>query len=563
MAPLPLPPPSALEHLEKVLGSEVFRTAGRSQRLLRFLVEQTVNGQAERLKEYTIGSEALGRGESFDPRIDSIARVEVSRLRTRLEQYYATEGKIDSLMIVLPKGSYVPRFERRDTAIIPPKRRRPAPWLILAFLGGAATAAFVFLVMRWQQSARQPTANQPLLRLEVELRSGGRLASLVGTDVVMSPDGSRIVFVAIDSDGVSHLYTRLLSQANVSELAGTDGARGPFFSRNGEWVGYWAQSKVWKTPIAGGSPILLCDAPDLLGASWGEDGDIAAALSSDHKLCLVPAEGGAPKAIPGLPPTSDRLLWPQMLPDSRAVLYTIVPSGADAGSIAVFSFRDRVQRTLIRGGTFGRYLPGGYLTYINQGTLYAVPFDLDGLRIRDTPVAVLTDVAYSPTHGFAQFDFSQTGILVYRRTTGRGQVVVQWIDKTGKTTPILSRPGQYFWPALSPDGNRLALETNDGGKPKVVVFDLKTGKLVPINSESQSQMSPAWTPDGQYLVIGREQLEWVRSDGFGALETGSVRRQQPPGSLVVRSGWQKVGLLRHEHCYALRSVDHAGRFCGG
>src|SRR5207248_5433900 len=122
---LPAPPPaSALEQLEKVLAGEVFRNAGRSNRLLRFLVEQTVSGHADRLKEYTLGSEVLGRGDSFDPRIDPIARVEVSRLRTRLEQYYATEGRIDRLIIVLPKGTYVPFFKQRPDAPAAPVNHR-------------------------------------------------------------------------------------------------------------------------------------------------------------------------------------------------------------------------------------------------------------------------------------------------------------------------------------------------------------------------------------------------------------------------------------------------------
>ena len=111
-----LSPASALEQLERVLASETFRSAGRSSRLLRFLVEHALNGQADRLKEYTIGAEALQRGETFDPRIDSIARVEVSRLRNRLERYYSIEGRTDAVTIFLPKGSYVPLFEARTDA---------------------------------------------------------------------------------------------------------------------------------------------------------------------------------------------------------------------------------------------------------------------------------------------------------------------------------------------------------------------------------------------------------------------------------------------------------------
>src|ERR1051326_3467499 len=102
MSTRPFPAESARETLEKILASTPFGGAARSSRLLRFLVERTIAGQADQLKEYTIGTEALGRKESFDPRIDPIARVEVSRLRSRLEQYYATEGRTDPVAIVLP-----------------------------------------------------------------------------------------------------------------------------------------------------------------------------------------------------------------------------------------------------------------------------------------------------------------------------------------------------------------------------------------------------------------------------------------------------------------------------
>src|SRR5262245_28027593 len=102
-----------LQELEKVLSSGTFRSAGRSSQLLRFLVEQTLQGNADRLKDYTLGAEALGRGDDFDPRTDPIARVEASRLRSRLELYYATEGASDPLLINLPKGGYVPAFAHR------------------------------------------------------------------------------------------------------------------------------------------------------------------------------------------------------------------------------------------------------------------------------------------------------------------------------------------------------------------------------------------------------------------------------------------------------------------
>ena len=97
--------------MEKILSSQAFASAERSRRLLRFIVESTIDGHADRLKEYELGVEALGRPTSFDPRIDPIARVEVSRLRSRLDRYYANEGRTDVVIISLPKGAYLASFE--------------------------------------------------------------------------------------------------------------------------------------------------------------------------------------------------------------------------------------------------------------------------------------------------------------------------------------------------------------------------------------------------------------------------------------------------------------------
>jgi hypothetical protein len=114
------------------------------------------------------------------------------------------------------------------------------------------------------------------------------------------------------------------------------------------------------------------------------------------------------------------------------------------------SLVDRSRRTLQRGGTYGRYVPSGHLIYVNRGTLFAVPFDLNALAVRSTPVRVLEQVAYS-TYGAAQIDFSANGTLVYQsRVAGAtGHFFVQWLDGTNKTRPLLMKPGDYFYPKLS------------------------------------------------------------------------------------------------------------------
>ena len=159
----PVPPEAVATHLERVLGSATFRGAERSSRLLRFIVEEALQGRADRLKDYTLGSEALGRGEQFDPRTDPIARVEASRLRSRLDVYYATDGLSDTVRISLPKGGYAPVFEVRPAATpigqpigdplpVPPTVRTFRSWPMafkLALAGMAVAVAVPTVIAGW------------------------------------------------------------------------------------------------------------------------------------------------------------------------------------------------------------------------------------------------------------------------------------------------------------------------------------------------------------------------------------------------------------------------------
>jgi serine/threonine-protein kinase len=522
---------SILAELEKILSSSAFAGAERSRTLLRFLVEQTVTDRSDHLKEYTIGVEGLGKSDSFDPRTDPIVRAEASRLRGRLERYYAVEGQADPVAVVLAKGSYVPRFENRvlpaagpGTAIVasPPARwawRGRLTWLALGLTAGAAAAAI------WFSMRQTPSPERPLMQFEVELKSRGALGSEVGSDVVLSPDGTRLVFVSRSSDSVAHLNTLRLGETIPTELPGTDGARGPFFSPDGQWVGFWASGRLKKTAIDGGAPVVLCEAVDLSGGSWGEDGRIIAALSFG-KLSTVPSSFGAPTILADFTDDSIDPRWPQVLPGDRYVLFTAVgPQGPNGANIEVLSLADGTRKVLVRGGTFGRYLSSGYLMYVNQGTLFAVPFDVNRMAVSSrAAVPILDDVVYSSTFGFAQLDVSRAGTMVYRRSAARGQLMAARLERSGRNTPLPMKPGQYTFPRLSPDGQRLALAVTESGITNIWIHERQSERFTRLNSVP-GEYSPTWTRDGRALIIGsRTGLYWMTVDGAG-----------PPQALVKRN----------------------------
>ena len=505
--------------LEKILASSLFQSAGRSRALLKFIVQEYAASRLDRLKEYTIGAEALGRGDSFDPRTDPIVRAEASRLRERLKRYYETEGQNDAVVVLLPKGGYVPEFVERnvstgkaaESSAPPVKTKIPERKLFWIATGAlAAIAALVILAVAplWKRSSPPQ-----LIQFDVELKTQGTLDSEVGTDVTLSPDASRLIFVTLDEHGVSHLNVRGLGNSEVTELSGTQGARNPFFSPDGDWVAFWSDGKLMKRPPQGGSPVILCDATDLLGGTWGEDGTIIASLG-DNKLWRIPATGGVPSVVLDLKTERSLPAWPQMLSDDSVLFTNLGFSGPNGATIEALSLKTHKRTVLARGGTFGRYLPNGYLTYVNQGTLYALPFDLNQLKVQGTPKPVLDHLAYSLAFGYAQLSFSRTGVVVYRRATD-AKVIGTLQDSAGQTQPLLAQPGQYLWPRISPDGNRVAFSVTENGVSNIAIYDRLADSTVRLQMPGAVHI-PLWTKDGRFLIIGGlEGLTYIRANGSG------------------------------------------------
>ncbi len=504
------------QQLEVVLESPNFRTAERSKKLLRFVVEQTLAGNAEGLKEYTIGAEALGRGEAFDPRIDAIARVEVSRLRGRLEHYYASTGATDGIRFVLPRGGYVPLFEKlepaapAENASSNSQQAAPRPswvWTAILCLGcsvivGAATFAYL-------TRSTPPAPAHPPVSLDIELLPQGEFANVVGTQLALAPNGSSVVFVALAPGGGSELQLRRLDGSGNVRLPGTDGARGPFFSPDSEWVSFWSTGKLRKIALTGGSPITLCDAPDLLGGSWGEDGNIVATLTTEAKLWKVPAGGGKPVPILDATPRILRFLWPQVLPGARAVMFSNFALNPDAGSIEVLTLADGKRYTVVQNAMFGRYLPSGHLVYINQGSLYALRFDIEKLQTLGSPVLVASEVEFSPTFGYAHYDVSRNGTLVFRRRSAAGQFSLNLAPPGGTPNRITpAPPGYWIWPKLSPNGHQAAVDRMDSGERRIWMVDLAS-KTAPVPFTPPGAGSAVWLPDGAAVIFqGNRSMEW-------------------------------------------------------
>jgi serine/threonine protein kinase/Tol biopolymer transport system component len=398
---------------------------------------------------------------------------------------------------------------------------QPQSKLLAGVAAVLAVIAAISLWAWWHATRQAQQALKPLTRLDVDLGSETLLASQRGTDVIISSDGTRLVYVSRD-----RLLTRRLDQPKATELAGTEGAYAPFFSPDGQWVAFFTPSKLKKVSVDGGSAIDLCNVATGYGGSWGEDGTIIAALSTYGPLSGVSAVGGAPSPVMEMA-RGDRALsdrWPQILPGGKAVLLTsstaVLGARDYAANVEVLSLGDRRRKTLVRGGTNGRYLVASngasYLIYVNQGTLFAVRFDMDRLELRGTPVPVMPDVSYSASFGYAQYSLANNGTLVYRSARGAGLFTLQWLDKAGKMLPVLPDPGAYGRPRFSPDGHRIALELYDSSGSNIWAYDVQRDVMTPLTFGGGSNQFPVWTPDGHHIVFtGPGGMFWTRADGAG------------------------------------------------
>jgi serine/threonine-protein kinase len=404
-----------------------------------------------------------------------------------------------------------------------PAAARLGPWAVATLtMAFAITAA-----IGWWRGTRSAPLH-PLIRLSVELAPEVKPdTSIGGAYLALSPDGTLLAVTARGADGEIRVATRRLDQTRFTPLAGTEGADSPFFSPDGQWIAFNSDRKIKKISVGGGAAVTLCDAPGGITASWGDDGNIIAPLGWETGLSRISSAGGAPAPVTELNHEKGerRHGWPQVLPGSRAVLFTTLHSGRtfDDGDIEVVSLQTGRRSTLHHGGFFARYLPSGHLVWIYQNTLYTALFDIDRLALTGDPRPIVEDIDNGEDTG-GDFAFSQTGVLVYVSRLAAPQRSIFWLDSTNRIRPLHSAPGLYDFPRFSPDGQRLAFSARDGqGHEDIWVRNLDRNTASRVTLLPGQNEWPVWTPDGKSLVFWSSNpaapgIYSVRSDGSGVAQ---------------------------------------------
>ena len=369
--------------------------------------------------------------------------------------------------------------------------------------------------------------------------------------VSISPDGSQVVYVANEN-----LWLRPVDQLQAIQMPGTEFARGPFFSADGQSIGFWADNELRKVSVSGGAPVTIADAPTLLlGASWGADDMILYGLSDG--IMQVPGASGTPALL--IPADGDEEIYgPQMLPGGEWVLFTLVADGVswDEAQIVTQSVTTDERTVLIEGGRDGRYLSTGHLVYVLNNVLLAVPFDVDSRQVTGGPVPLVQGVRQASTTAVAQFSVSMNGSLVY--VPGAAGAIdtlsLTWFGRDGDEDPISAPPRAYGRPRVSPDGTRVAVDITDGDSQDIWIWDLARETLTQLTFDEAADDYALWTPDSaRVLFTSRREgggLFWKAADGTGQVERLKDGLARPyawaaDGRLIFEED-QDIGVLTME-----------------
>ncbi|MGA8222939.1 MAG: protein kinase [Candidatus Acidiferrales bacterium] len=401
---------------------------------------------------------------------------------------------------------------------------RYLPWGLAA----ALTVALIVSLLALRQAA-QPTARRAI-ELSLLVPPDQQLDLVNGTAMVISPDGQRVAYITRSGgSGEGRLYVREMAKGAAVLLDGAGNAAAPFFSPDSQWIGFFGDGKLKKVSVRGGAPITLCDVTGYRGGDWGEDGTIIFPNQFTSALYRIAAAGGTPAPATHLDAARTEIThrWPQFLPGDKAVLFTASSDNNFFGhsSVEAAPLDTGVPKVLVENAYFGRYLAGGYLAYVSQGTVFVAPFDAQALKLTGTAIPVLQGVDSDITNGGAQLSFSKNGTAVYLSGGGISHNLnVALVDRKGNASVLLTNEADAASVRFSPDGKRLAFQKGTGS---IWIYDLVRGISSTLTMGTAGAMYPTWTPNGERVAYSHphstpkgsgQAIFWKRADGNGEEE---------------------------------------------
>jgi len=363
----------------------------------------------------------------------------------------------------------------------------------MALLTTALLASFVTWMLI-------PVETPQVVHSKVPAPDGAAFDSMEGS-IAISPDGKSLAFVARRSGEDRALWVRALASEVAQRLQGTERARGPFWSHDSRFIGFFAEGKLKKIAASGG-PVDVLDSVEAFGqGTWNQDGVI---LFSARRGSLSGAiyRLGSSRSVTELGRDENSHYWPHFLPDGNHFLYHAqsIAQGSD-GKIYVSSL-DGMAPQFLADGQNASYASPGYLLFTLRGTFRAQPFDLRSLAV--TGEARALPEAVSGTYLSA----SQNGILVYAGGSNTQVSQLWWYDRSGLRLDPLGKPGNYFFPRISHDGQRVAVDFSDEGNAgNLWLYELSRPIPSRFTFAAENDTLPVWSPDDELIIFASARTE--------------------------------------------------------
>jgi serine/threonine protein kinase len=364
--------------------------------------------------------------------------------------------------------------------------RRSAVWALI-LLSAISLSVGLMLWLR-------PAPHGRRTHLSIPLPPGQQLTGAPA----ISPDGRIIAWTSRTGAGRALLYVRPLNEPEARVISGSEDAYLPFFSPDSEWVAFFARGRLMKAAVSGGSVMTIADAPDSWGGTWSKYGEIVFVPGFNSGLVKVSANGGPTERLtkPDGAAGGYGHMYPEFLPDGKHVIFSVWSPEAEWMGTAILSLATRQWNLVLPEWPEVAFGVPGYLVVGDRGAgLRIAPLDPEHPSAARVGRAILSQpVAYYADQSRSWFSISQNGTVVFAPADFTKSTLV-WADRNGRVEELTSEERDYWQPALSPDGKRVAVRI--GGD--LWLYDLKRSTLGRLTFSGFNGY-PVWTRDGLELI---------------------------------------------------------------
>ena len=497
-------PPAAdvRAELDRILASDIFTRSERLSAYLRFIVERTLAGEGDTLKEQVLAIGLYGKTADFNTAADPIVRVDARRLRDRLREYYASAPPGD-LVISVPKGSYTPAFTATTAPAKPADHVAATTYQVMDGChahrhhddraGGRMRG-------RRLSVSKEPRAYGPAR--QCRHRSTRRLVDPQPAAGDLAGQPLYRLLCRKSRRAACHL-AQVPTRKRGPVLANTTHGVEPFWSPDGSAVGFFAEGKLKVLDVAGGAAQDLCDAPNDSSGTWSASGLMLFAPGQDGAVSAVRAGDGAVRPVTRLDQAAGDLRHsrPQWLQDGRHFVYL---ADRRDGQIAMLASIDGPS-TQPLGPVQSHVQPTQtqHVLYVRDGNLLAQRLDVQAGRLTGE-TTILAEGLAVPGRSFGGRFSASSDLLVYLKLRSTGTTVLTLFDRSGKSLRTLGEPGQYFGPSMSPDGTRVAVSRGVQPGRDLWIFDLTSDVRAQLTLDPGDDVGPKWSTDGRWILFSSD-----------------------------------------------------------